>query len=201
MENSYSVYALLLPTNKIYVGMTGRKPSDRWCNGLGYKGQPVYNDIKKYGWDSVDAFVIYSGLSRSEASEKESEIIKALSSYDSLLGYNRQSGGLYGYSVSEETKEKLHNSCSGWHQSDDAKRKISESNTGKIKNVGHLHSEKTKRKISESNKGKKRSEEVLKKLSEQRKGRTHKGAVMTQEWRDKISKARKEYYKRIKESA
>lgn len=53
----------------------------------------------------------------------------------------------------------------GWHHTEEAKRKISEAHKGK------KHSEETRRRMSESRKGKKHSEEARRRMSESRKGR------------------------------
>ena len=49
-ERNYTVYKHTSPSGKIYIGMTCQKPKDRWGkDGNGYKGQPFYNAIQKYG--------------------------------------------------------------------------------------------------------------------------------------------------------
>jgi hypothetical protein len=166
--------------------MTGQNPKKRWASGKGYKGQPIYDAIQKCGWANVDNFIIRDGMTKEEAEQEEKSVILKLSSFESKLGYNFQSGGLSGYSTSAETKQKQRISCTGWLQSDNAKQKISLGNKGKRKNIGMHHSEETRKKISESNKGKIRSSECCARLSAQRIGRSHKGAVMTPEWRKKF---------------
>ena len=49
--SDYTVYKHTTPNGKVYIGMTGRDPEDRWRNGAGY-GQtvPFARAIKKYGW-------------------------------------------------------------------------------------------------------------------------------------------------------
>ena len=47
--HNYSVYELIFPNGKRYIGLTGQEPESRWKNGEGYKGQLVYKPIKKYG--------------------------------------------------------------------------------------------------------------------------------------------------------
>ena len=92
-DNSYkyTVYMHKFPNDKVYVGMTRQKIKDRWCNGHGYKHQPIYEEILKYGWDNIDHIIIEEGLSRKEAQTKESELIEH---YKSLgLSYNISKGG------------------------------------------------------------------------------------------------------------
>ena len=91
----------------------------------------------------------------------------------------------------------------------DSKRKISEAKKGKH------HSEETKQKLSEANKGKSLSEEHKKKIGEALKGKSckpfseeHKkkigealkGKPLSEETKRKMSEARKNYYKRKRES-
>lgn len=78
----------------MYIGITSRKPSDRWgYNGIHYKGQPFYKAILKYGWDNIKHEIIYSGLSENQAKEKEIELIKKYKSRDCRYGYNCTYGG------------------------------------------------------------------------------------------------------------
>lgn len=68
----------------------------------------------------------------------------------------------------------------GFIHSEEARKKISEANKGKI------FSKETLKKISEANTGKKRSQETLKKLSE-----AHKGKIFLKETLKKLSEANK----------
>lgn len=73
----------------------------------------------------------------------------------------------YGRHHSEEAKRKLSESQKGRHHSEETKRKMSESRKGeKSYWYGKHLSEETKRKLSESKKGKHRSEEIKRKISE-----------------------------------
>lgn len=49
-KRNYYVYMHYFPDKKSYIGLTRQKPEDRWSNGSGYKKQPVYSAIKKFGW-------------------------------------------------------------------------------------------------------------------------------------------------------
>lgn len=91
----FCVYKHTSPSGKSYIGITSRKPSQRWLNGGGYIGQPkFYNAIEKYGWENFSHEVLFSGLSEEEACNKEIELIKK---YDSIEnGYNCSTGGQYG---------------------------------------------------------------------------------------------------------
>lgn len=91
MKENYKVYIHTFPNNKKYVGITRQTVNARWQNGFGYKNQPIYSEILKYGWDNIKHDVLYTGLSRTEAQEKEKELINK---YDSINnGYNVSEGG------------------------------------------------------------------------------------------------------------
>lgn len=103
----YIVYAHIFPNGKRYVGITSQTTERRWQNGKGYKGQPVYNAICKYGWHNVEHRVLYEGLTKEEAEQKEIEIIAEWKTNDRKYGYNIESGGNLNKNLSEETKNKL----------------------------------------------------------------------------------------------
>jgi len=95
IENGcWSVY---VHTNKInnkrYVGITSKKPEDRWQNGFGYSGQVFYKAIQKYGWDNFDHEIIASNLTREEAENFERILILKLDSLVKHNGYNVAIGG------------------------------------------------------------------------------------------------------------
>lgn len=59
----YSIYIHLNKINdKKYIGITCKKPEIRWANGLGYKKQPFWNAITKYGWDNFEHIIIKDNL-------------------------------------------------------------------------------------------------------------------------------------------
>lgn len=106
---SYCVYC---HTNKIngkrYVGITSEKPEKRWKNGLGYRhNEYFYNAIEKNGWHNFAHEILYTGLSKQEAEQKEVELIAEWDLTDRTNGYNIESGGNLGKIVSETTKAKL----------------------------------------------------------------------------------------------
>lgn len=91
IKENYRVYIHIFPNQKTYIGITRQTVEKRWRNGLGYKNQPIYNQIKKYGWDNIKHIVLYENLSRQEAQLKEIELIQE---YDSINnGYNISFGG------------------------------------------------------------------------------------------------------------
>lgn len=91
---SYSVY---IHTNKVngkrYVGVTIRKPEQRWNNGEGYKEQPhFYSAIKKYGWDNFEHFIVEVD-SREKMFELEKQCIEFYQTTNPEKGYNKSLGG------------------------------------------------------------------------------------------------------------
>lgn len=65
MENNYCVYIHKFPNSYVYVGLTKQKPTYRWGkNGSGYKGQPIYNNILKFGWNNIKHIIYRDGLSK-----------------------------------------------------------------------------------------------------------------------------------------
>ena len=186
MTNDY--YYVYMHVNTInqkkYIGLTSKIPSKRWGkNGSGYRynKQPAFNRaIEKYGWDSFEHVVLFEGLSKEEACEKEIEYIEKYKTQDPEFGYNIQPGGQLGnlgLEFSEETKQKISDAHKGKKLSEEHKRKISESCKGhkpghhteeglrrlREFNTGKIMSEETKKKISESLTGIKRSPETLQK--------------------------------------
>ena len=105
---SYSVYKHTCPNGKIYVGITLMIPTLRWRNGKhGYRHNIYFqNAILKYGWDNIKHEILYSGLTKEEACQKEIELIARYKSNDRRYGYNIDNGGNCIGKVSSETKRK-----------------------------------------------------------------------------------------------
>ena len=79
--------------NKYYIGITSRKPKDRWgINGCNYYTQYFGYIIKQIGWNNFEHVILFENLSESEAKQKEIEMIRK---YNSLYpnGYNYTKGG------------------------------------------------------------------------------------------------------------
>ena len=108
-ENNYSVY---VHTNKLnnkkYVGLTKKRPKDRWQRGNGYTHSIYfYSAIQKYGWDGFYHDVVADCLSKEEASTLERELIKEYKTTNRIYGYNLNQGGFVGGNTNHSTREKL----------------------------------------------------------------------------------------------
>lgn len=194
----YTVYRHTLPReisrkdhDMYYIGITGQNPpKKRWQNGNPYRGNVYfYNAIKKYGFDSFKHEVLFSGLTKEEAEQKEIELIAKHQSNNRLFGYNIANGGNCSGTMSQETKDKISKANMGnqyglgYKHTEEAKKKISEAAMGNQRFKGkkmpeHVkrillesrQNEEVRRKISEALTGKKQSEEHRRKNSESHKG-------------------------------
>ena len=117
----------------------------------------------KYGWDNFQHIIIKNGLSLSEASKLEDELI--VDAMNRGVAYNIARGGIggshpawnKGVPLSEEQREKLSAANKGKKLSDENKRKIGAEGRGRV------FSEETRRKIGDKNRGKKHSKEPTEK--------------------------------------
>ena len=156
MENNYTVYMHISPSDKRYIGITKVRVEERWRkNGEGYKTQVFYRAIEKYGWDNFQHIIIAKGLAKEEAEWLEIELIKEWDTTNREKGYNIVEGGNasdglcgelnpnYGKTPSEETRRKLSESRKGKYlgkenhfygkrHTEEARRKISEKAMGRI---------------------------------------------------------------------
>lgn len=103
---NWIVYKHIAPSGKVYIGITGMTPAQRWIRGNGYKRNPYfYKAIQKYGWDNFEHVILIGGLTKEEAIEVE---IQLISHYKGLgLCYNDTNGGegTAGYKHTEEWKK------------------------------------------------------------------------------------------------
>lgn len=76
IPNKYLIYIHIFPNRKKYIGVTSQKPNQRWRNGKGYYGSTrIYNAIQKYGWENIEHKILFTGLTKEEAEQKEKELI------------------------------------------------------------------------------------------------------------------------------
>lgn len=72
----WCVYCHTFPDGKRYIGITGRKPEDRWLDGMGYSAQlKVFAAIVKFGWDNIKHEVLIEGLDEADARRIEAQEI------------------------------------------------------------------------------------------------------------------------------
>ena len=196
MSENYTVYMHRFPNGKVYIGMTSKKPEDRWERGSGYRTQNVFKAILKYGWDNIEHIVLFDALSKDDAEKKEIELIKLYQSSNPKYGYNIDLGGNYAGKHSAETCEKISASKKGWNPSEETRRRMSEAKKGKplpestrqkLKGrLGRPLSEKHRLALLKANIGRIVSEETRKKQSD-----AHKGKTLPEEQKRKISESGK----------
>ena len=86
MNENYTVYMHRFPNGKVYIGMTSKKPEDRWERGSGYRTQNVFKAILKYGWDNIEHIVLFDALSKDDAEKKEQNTVDILAYMESQKG-------------------------------------------------------------------------------------------------------------------
>jgi group I intron endonuclease len=109
----YIYLTTFIPTNKIYVGKRAKSKFDESYVGSGVK---IKNLIKKYGKSQFETHIIDIAENDDELQQKEIYWIDKYSATNPQIGYNIALGG---------------NGAQVEHQTDETKRKISESNLGK----------------------------------------------------------------------
>lgn len=142
-DNKYSVYCHISPDGKKYVGFTGIPLKTRFGNGKHYsKNSKIGRAIEKYGWDNFQHVILESGLSKEEASQKEEYYIKMYNTMDDRFGYNIATGGIhgkiYGRVLSDETKKKISISNTGKNKRQGIINKLSDTNIAKKNHIKEL---------------------------------------------------------------
>jgi len=107
-----------MPTGKKYIGQT-TDPSRRWITHttLTYPIQYIDRAIRKYGTNHFVCEIVAMCLTQIDANETEDILIKQYNSRDKQFGYNIKPGGKV---------------ATGWFHTEETKKKISETETGKI---------------------------------------------------------------------
>ena len=101
----YSVYMIMFPNLKAYVGCTGIEPWRRW-RGQRNLNKDIIEAYKKYGKENCSLFVLEDGLTEDEAYEREKYWIDFYDSRNIENGYNSQTGGLKGMVRSKRSIER-----------------------------------------------------------------------------------------------
>jgi hypothetical protein len=138
-DRRFIVYMHENKTNgKKYVGITSKKPEERWgSNGRNYKYTKYnhfWNAIQKYGWDNFEHNILIEDLSLSDALKSEFRISKEHKTTNPKYGYNGRVG------------------TGGNFAASDSLRKIySENSTGENNPMyGKKHTKETIKKLSEN---------------------------------------------------
>lgn len=104
------LYRLTFPNSMVYIG-TAFNIDDRWQNnGAGYRGQYVYEFIRKYGWENIDREVLLflphledrPSLNTGKIRKMERELIHA---YGDRC-YNRQGSSAFHSAVAEANRQR-----------------------------------------------------------------------------------------------
>lgn len=162
MKN-YIVYKHTCPNEKVYIGITCDR-DHRWKYGSGYGRQLFYRAIQKYGWDNIKHEILFTGLTREEACQKEIELIAQYKSNQCEFGYNRTAGGEgflgcepwnKGGHIYEETKDKLRAINIGKKHSKAAREKMSKSHLGNQNAKGYKFTAEQRAHLSAAQSGEK----------------------------------------------
>lgn len=188
------IYRYKSPSGKYYIGQTVNEEERRsdFLYEDEYAGPKIDRARRKYSPENFEYTILMKVTGDNEEEVHnyldilEIGFIRMYKSYENGYNCTRGGGGRSGYSLSEETKEKIREKLIGHEppnkgipMSEEQKNKISESKKGKQTWKGKHHTEETKRKLREVNKGQippnkgiPMSEEQKIKLSESMKGRT-----------------------------
>lgn len=165
---AYTVYMHTTPSGKRYIGITAQTVEKRWQNGYGYaygENDYFFNAIRKYGWDNIKHEILFEGLTKEEAEEKEIELIAKYNTTAREYGYNHETGGYATPKHTEEYKRRMSELQKKiWAESDGRREKAAAFRRGK-----HL-SEDTKEKLRQANLGKKQSVETKEKRAKTLRG-------------------------------
>lgn len=148
LQNKWTVYMHISPSNKRYIGITSTSVNRRWGhNGYGYRRNGHHkffvNAIDKYGWDNFEHIIVLENRSESEAKYAEKYLIKWYRTHEGCYNLTDGGDGTCGFSKTPWNK--------GIACSEETKNKISKANKGKESYWKGKHlSEETKQKISKT---------------------------------------------------
>lgn len=211
-NSNYVVYIHTTPVNKVYIGITSKRCSIRWhTDGSGYRNghKHFWNAIQKYGWDNIKHEIVAENLSKEDACKLEQELIAKYKANNSQYGYNQSLGGesgTFGWKQSEETKKKRSESLKGhvgYWRGKKVPKEIVEKRKHPPSNLGKHHSEETRQKMSLAKLGKyvgENSPSYGRIVSEETRRKMSESAKnrppISQETREKLSQRTKEYWER-----
>lgn len=133
-EHLWRIYRYYNPIeDKSYVGQTIKNVNVRAGRGKNYhKGTAFRDAIDKYGWDTFEQSILRLCVSKEEADYWEKYFIDKFDSINN--GYNTYVGGsgssMLGRHQTDETRRKMSESLSGMHHTEETKHRMSESKIG-----------------------------------------------------------------------
>jgi group I intron endonuclease len=182
------IYKITNKTNgKSYVGQSIRPLEKRWSNHINESNRKnnryICRAIKKYGKENFILEVLCECTTPKILNIMETFYIISHKTFHTEGGYNLTYGGngRSGFKLSEETKKKISISNTGKKATEKTRKKLREVH------LGYKHSEEAKKKIIEALKGRVCSEETRKKLRSSNIGKKHK--PLSEEARKKIGDA------------
>lgn len=199
------LYKLTFPNGKAYIGISTRSAKSRFVSHLlafntGKNKSILYSAWRKHGQPEMRVLAEFTSVDELRAAERA-----AIADFGTLKpnGYNMTYGGdsnpmevpeiakrvgliNRGKKASEETRKLLSSMRAGRELSEYHCARISEGQRGRIQ------SEETRKKIRAKAIGRKASEATIKKMSKARMG--HKSYPRTDEVREKMAKARADYW-------
>ena len=160
---------------KIYIG---KHSTNNLYDGYLGSGKLLKEDIKVYGRNTFVREILSThdtseGAFNDEILRVDVDFVNREDTYNLVCGGGNKNG--VGVSVSEETKQQISKSLSGFKHSTIAKQHMRESH------IGFKHTTESKQKMSIASKGKKLSKEHKQALSKSRKGN-----ILTEEHKEKL---------------
>lgn len=186
--NSYCVYKLTFPNNKMYIGITNNFKHRMSQHKSNKKKNKLTNAIKKYGFDNCKKEILICCLTKEKACEFEINFIKQ---FDSIKnGYNITEGGEISPILTPSVYEKLKRTVK-------TKKSIEIRRHASLKSWNNkerraLISKQTKLRFQNSE----YKENVIKKLTSKESIEKRNKTKRTKEWSEKQSSALKNYYKK-----
>lgn len=139
-----TVYRLIAPDGRSYIGQTRQRLCKRFKRGKGYKSCPAIDSaIAMYGWDAFSYEVLCVCESVVEADAKEIEYIAAYKTTSPDNGFNLEGGGKHKTYIAESTRLKLAEKASRKHDPASVEKSAAA-------HRGLKHTPETRRKMSEA---------------------------------------------------
>lgn len=129
-ERKWLVYCHVNNVNgKKYVGITSKRPNDRWKNGYGYSRKFYFGRaIHKYGWGNFTHYILAYNLTEQVAKQMEKDFIFEWNLKNRLFGYNGTDGGdgACGYHPTPERLQEMSEKMRGANNPNYGKKRSAE---------------------------------------------------------------------------